>query len=122
MVSDFIEQHNGFLRIPEFQAQHAGLFSLNTGLRRRDTGTASDLLAMSKMQSRSLNSSTHRGGTCIIVFVFDQSSCHKAYTEDALNASRMNVRPGRKQPCMRDIVWAGKVQKMVRDDGVAKGM
>ena len=25
MVSDFIEQHDSFLRIPEFQAQHAGL-------------------------------------------------------------------------------------------------
>ena len=25
MVSDFVEQHDGFLRIPEFQAQHAGL-------------------------------------------------------------------------------------------------
>ena len=28
----------------------------------------------------------------IIVFIFDQSSCHKAYAEDALNASRMNER------------------------------
>ena len=25
MVSDFIEQRDGYLRIPEFQAQHAGL-------------------------------------------------------------------------------------------------
>ena len=69
MVSDFIEQHDGFLRIPEFQAQHAGLFFLNMGLRRRDTGTASDLSAMSKMQSRLLNSSTHRGGTQLYLFL-----------------------------------------------------
>ena len=40
--------------------------------------------------------------------------------EDALNASRMNVRPGGKQPCMRDTVWAGQVQKMVDGKGVPK--
>ena len=57
-----------------------------------------------------------------IVFIFDQSRCHKAYVEDALNASRMNMRPGGKQPCMRDTVWAGQVQKMVDGKGVPKGM
>ena len=57
-----------------------------------------------------------------LVFIFDQSSCHKAFTENALNASRMNVRPGGKQPCMRDTVWAGRAQKLVDDRGVPKGM
>ena len=34
------------------------------------------------------------------------------------------MRPGGKQPCMRDTVhvWAGRVQRMVDDDGVPKGM
>ena len=57
-----------------------------------------------------------------IVFIFDQSSCHKAYAEDTLNASRMNVHPGGKQPRMRDTVWVGRVQKLVDDKGVPKGM
>ena len=26
-----------------------------------------------------------------LVFIFDQSSCHKAFAEDALNATRMNL-------------------------------
>ena len=39
-------------------------------------------------------------------WVFDQSSCHKAMADDALDASRMNVNPGGKQPLMRDTVWA----------------
>ena len=47
--------------------------------------------------------------------IFDQSSCHKAYMEDALNTNKMNVHPGGKQSCMRDIVRAGRVQKMVDD-------
>ena len=58
----------------------------------------------------------------IVVFIFDQSSCHKAYANNAHIASRMNVRPGGKQPCMHDTVWAGQVQKLVDDKGVPKGM
>ena len=42
--------------------------------------------------------------------------------EDALNAERMNVKDGGKQPFMMDTVWNGKVQKMVTDQGIQKGM
>ena len=38
--------------------------------------------------------------------------------DDALNAERMNVRDGGKQPFMRDTVWDGEPQSMVTDDGV----
>ena len=34
----------------------------------------------------------------------------------------MNVKPGGSQTVMRDTVWAGKVQRLVFDDGVPKGM
>ena len=34
----------------------------------------------------------------------------------------MNVHPGGAQPCMRDTTWAGKVQKIVDDNGVPKVM
>ena len=56
-----------------------------------------------------------------LVFIFDQSSCHKADAENALNITRMNVRPGGKQPCMRDTVWAGQVQKLVDNKREPKG-
>lgn len=49
-----------------------------------------------------------------LVFIFDQSSCHRAYAENALNVTRMNVRPGGKQPCMQNTVWAWTCSK----DGV----
>lgn len=42
--------------------------------------------------------------------------------DDALNAERMNVKDGGKQPFMRDTVWNGDHQSMVTDDGVQKGM
>lgn len=57
-----------------------------------------------------------------VVWVFDHSSCHRAYAEDTLIASRMNAKPGGKQLLLRDTVWDGKVQKMVYNVGVAKGL
>ena len=55
-------------------------------------------------------------------WIFDQSSCHKAMEEDALDASKMNVNPGGVQPKMRDTVWGGTVQKMCFALGIPKGM
>ena len=40
-----------------------------------------------------------------LYWVFDHSSCHAAMADDALNASKMNKKPGGKQPRMRDTVW-----------------
>ncbi len=36
----------------------------------------------------------------IIIWVFDHSSCHTAMAEDALNAERINVKPGGAQPVL----------------------
>ena len=54
------------------------------------------------------------------MWLFDQSSCHRAFAEDALNAKVMNIRPGGVQPRMHDAMWAGKVQK--KNDETPKGM
>ena len=42
--------------------------------------------------------------------------------EDALDASKMNVKPGGKQPRMHTTVWAGNEQTMCLPDGTPKGM
>ena len=55
-----------------------------------------------------------------VVWLFDLSSCHRAFSENALNARRMNARPGGAQPCMRDTVWVGRIQTMVDENGVQK--
>ena len=34
----------------------------------------------------------------------------------------MNVRPGGKQPIMRDTIFEGQVQRMVLPDGTPKGL
>ena len=53
-----------------------------------------------------------------VVWIFDHSSCHAAMPVDAVDASKMNVNPGRKQRVMRDAFW----EKMNYALGVAKGM
>lgn len=42
--------------------------------------------------------------------------------DDALDVSKMNVKPGGKQRVMRNGWWAGKVQKMMDAHGIPKGM
>ena len=43
-----------------------------------------------------------------IVWLFDHSSCHRAFADDALNTKHMNVKPGGRQPRLCDTVWAGE--------------
>ena len=55
MVSEFVEQHNVFLKIPEFQAQHVDIPStarvlLECGAEMKGTGIASDSSANSRIQ------------------------------------------------------------------------
>ena len=50
----------------------------------------------------------HANNKHTVVFIFDQSSCHRAFSEDALNSVRMNVMPGGKQPAMHDTEWGGE--------------
>ena len=57
-----------------------------------------------------------------VIWLFDHSSGHTAFADDALNVNRMNVRSGGAQPKMRDTMWMGRVQKMVLPDGTPKGM
>ena len=57
-----------------------------------------------------------------VMWLFDHSSCHNAYANNALNAAHMNAKPGGKQPCLKDTVWNGKVQRMVFNIGIPKGL
>ena len=43
-----------------------------------------------------------------VVWLFDQSSCHRVFPPDALNVSNMNVKPGVKQLVMHDTLWESR--------------
>ena len=126
MISDFIESHDGFLRLPDVTAAPDGVpktarVLLEYGAEKEGYWNSERFMENLKdaVKIAEYKYPPHKN---TLVFIFDQCSCHKAYAEDALNTNRMNVRPGGKQPCMRDTVWAGHVQKLVNDEGVPKGM
>lgn len=57
-----------------------------------------------------------------VAWVFDNSSCHNAYSENALVAANMNAKPGGEQSHLRDTKWNGKLQRMVFNIGIPKGL
>ena len=58
-----------------------------------------------------------------LCWIFDQSSGHHAFADDAQVASRMNVKPGWKQPMMRPgTLPSGHQQLMVDRYGRPKGL
>ena len=54
------------------------------------------------------------------LFLFDNAPSHRKVSDDSLNAAKMNVGPGGKQPVMRDTTWNGALQTMAWADGKAK--
>ena len=55
-----------------------------------------------------------------LIWLFDQSSCHKKFNDDAL-VSKILVKDGGPRR-VRDTVWARETQSMVNEDGTAKGL
>ena len=131
MVSDFIDEHNGFLRLSLDELEDARTSNLNFLEQAKELfeyGAARDgywtgTKFMKQMENAvKIAEFKYTPAMHTLVWLFDQSSCHRAYAPDALNSNNMNVKPGGSQAVMRDTVWAGKVQRLVFDDGVPKGM
>ena len=131
MVSDIIDQHRGFLSLtesehsiatannPDFPKTARAL--LEYGVDKGGYWTGERFMENIK-DAVKIVEIVYSMDTHTIVWVFDQSSCHRAFAEDALNVRKMNVRPGGAQPTIRDTMWGRRVQKMVMDDGTPKGM
>ena len=135
MVSDFIDEHNGFLALSDDEYQAAKALKPNIRKYAREQlkyGESKEgywtrdkfIIQMHRaVEIAEIKYSKEEGWRH--VWVFDHSSCHAAMADDALDVNRMNVKPGGKQRIMRDTTWNGKVWKMYfteRDGKVAKGM
>ena len=110
MVSDFIKQRGGILRLTETEAIRAGAsfpktahVLLEYGEDKKDYWNSDRFMANIK-DAVAIAEFKYPPEKNTLIFIFDQSSCHKAYAKNALNTTRMNVHPGGKQPCMQDIV------------------
>ena len=133
MVSDFIDEHNGFLD-EEYQAAkvtnpnirpYAREF-LEYGESKEGYWTRDKFIAQMQRAIEITENKYPKEGGRRHVWVFDYSSCHAAMADDALDVNAMNVKPGGKQRIMRDTIWNGKEWHMYTTarDGtkVAKGM
>ena len=52
----------------------------------------------------------------VALFAFDNSTCHAAFSKDALVANRMNLNPGGKQPLMQDAYFGPNKQLQSIED------
>ena len=136
MVSDFIDEHNGFLALSDEEYQAAKATNPNIrpyarefleyGESREGYWTRDKFIAQMHRAIEIAEIKYPKEGGWRHVWVFDHSSCHAAMADDALDVNAMNVSPGGKQRIMRDTIWNGKRWQMYTTarDGtkVAKGM
>ena len=113
MVSDFIDEVSGYIRDSQDQAR----LLLET---HREGYFTNDLLIAQVDRTIDIFERIHPEATAL--FLFDNAPSHRKMPDDALNADKMNVGPGGKQPKMRATIWGGAVQQMVDESGTPKGM
>ena len=131
MVSDFVDQHCGYLQLtdrehaaakatdPDFPK--AARVLLEYGADKESYWTSEKFMANIEGAAR-IAEFKYPSDKNTVVWLFDHSSYHRAFAEESLNSRVMNVKPGGGQPRMRDTIWAGRVQRMVLDDGTPKGL
>ena len=106
MVTDFIDEYNGYLRLSEDEIQRWNETDLTIPLLARETiqigqGNEgyfnSDRFCLQVAKAARIASFKYSIEEYDTVWVFDQAKIHVAYDSDALIASRMNVNPGGQQ-------------------------
>ena len=132
MISDFISEQDGYLCLNEEEfAEGLSKFSnlkrfarasLEYGEHKDGYWTSDRFIDQIKRCAEIAECKYQKEKGYKVIWVFDHSSCHGAYGDDALNASRMNAKPGGKQPIMHDTIWQGNVQRMVFNIGIPKGL
>ena len=132
MLSDFIDERNGYLRLTDEEFIQAvdkvdGLQKeahtfLVYGKEHEGYWTAKRFLSQLEVAVKIANIKYPKEKGYRVCFVFDHSNYHLTFAEDALDASKMNLKPDDKQPRMHNIIWNGKVQKMVFEDSTPKGL
>ena len=135
MLSDFIDEINGFLALNDEeykvakesnpQVRQYAREILEYGERRDRYWTRDTFMAQIEKAVEIAEFKYPKSSGWQHMWVFDHSSCHAAMADDALDVSHMNVKPGGKQRIMRDTECDGMAQKMYATSGgekVAKGM
>lgn len=132
MVSNFIDEHNGFLAFNDEEYERAKAIDpnfkkyarefLEYGESKEGYWTRDKFVAQMERAIKISEFKYPKKDGWRHVWLFDHSSCHAAMADDALDVDYMNVKPGGKQRVMHDTRWCGMEQKMVFSDGTPKGM
>ena len=111
MVSDFINEHNGYLQLTD--EEYARVKANNPTIRkharqlfeygeaREGYWTSEKFMSQLKEAVKIVDAKHPKADGWQFVWIFDQSSCHAAMPSDALDVSKMNVYPCGKR-VMRD--------------------
>eukprot|EP00733_Pompholyxophrys_punicea_P001221 Pompholyxophrys_punicea_v1_NODE_557_length_1654_cov_6.640195.p1 type:complete len:230 gc:universal NODE_557_length_1654_cov_6.640195:366-1055(+) len=115
MVSDFICEEIGYLRVSEAERIKYNLKSASARVifeygKNREGYWGNAHLREQMKNTIALHNVVFPNAQAL--FVFDNSSGHLAYAPDALVAERMNVNPGGQQPKMRATMWKGMPQEI----------
>ena len=133
MVSDFIDEYNGYLALNDDE-YHKALEVYGSAMKKKARAlleygegkegywTSEKFLSQMDTAVKIAEIKYPKSEGYKVVWVFDNSSCHNAYAEDALIAAHMNAKPGGKQHVLRDTIWNGQTHKMVFSNGVPKGL
>ena len=112
MVSDFIVEGYGYLKDDNSEARLL--------LETQKDGYSNSEMFLAQVET-AIDTFSRRFPDKVGIFIFDNAPSHRKFPEDSLNATAMNVRPGGKQPVMRDTSWNDRIQKMTLPDGTPKG-
>ena len=124
MVSDFVDEHNGFLALSDDEYEAAKVTNRKYARQFLEYGESKDRFIAQMHRAIEIAEIKYpKEDGWRHVWVFGCSSCHAAMADDALDVNKMNVKPGGKQRIMQDTTWNWKMYYTERDGKkVAKGM
>jgi hypothetical protein len=128
LVSDFVDEFNGYLRLrdnefmearkqsPEIKKEARVLLEYGEG--KEGYWTSERFLSQMKTAVTIADIKYPKSEGYKVTWVFDNNTCHTAYDEDALLVSYMNTKAGGKQNRLRDTVWIAR--KWMKPDDMRK--
>ena len=130
MVSDFIDEYDGYLRLTDaqFDLSRADNSAISQSVRvvfeygsERGGYWTGERFMEQMVTACDIATIKYPSHSHTVVFILDQSSCHRKFDEKALIARSILVKDGGPRR-VRDKVCAGHPQSMVTEDGSAKGL
>ena len=100
MISEFLCECHGVMKIDDNGEEETTMEMLTPGKNEEGWWTADHLLDQIQKKMLPIFEALHPGS--FGVFLFDNSTNHGAFAEDALNTAKMNLLPGGKVPKLRN--------------------